>query len=128
MAYLEELLPEFRKGARIRKKTWSKDKYVFHDSTNNSVIDEKNNYTSFAPDDFKTNNWEFYFELVDWQYVINNECPCWFWDNYKNQKVIGFLREIDNESKFPFRISLYNSYFKNCYPVRKDEVTFYEDI
>ena len=28
MAYLEELLPEFRKGAKIRSHMWSKKAYI----------------------------------------------------------------------------------------------------
>lgn len=28
MAYLEELLPEFRKGAKIRLNSWPEDKYI----------------------------------------------------------------------------------------------------
>ena len=28
MSYLEELLPEFRKGAKIRCSDWEKDKYI----------------------------------------------------------------------------------------------------
>lgn len=28
MSYLEELLPEFRKGAKIRCSNWEKDKYI----------------------------------------------------------------------------------------------------
>ena len=28
MSYLEELLPEFRKGAKIRLSSWSKDKFI----------------------------------------------------------------------------------------------------
>ena len=30
MAYLEELLPEFRKGAKIRKKSWDKRDYSYY--------------------------------------------------------------------------------------------------
>lgn len=29
MAYLEELLPEFRKGAKIRINGWAKDEYIY---------------------------------------------------------------------------------------------------
>ena len=29
MAYLEELLPEFRKGAKIRLNSWPEDKYIY---------------------------------------------------------------------------------------------------
>ena len=29
MAYLEELLPEFRKGAKIRISTWPKTQYIY---------------------------------------------------------------------------------------------------
>ena len=28
MAYLEELLPEFRKGAKIRRKHWASDAFI----------------------------------------------------------------------------------------------------
>lgn len=34
MSYLEELLPEFRKGAKIRKEDWSNGSYIFKRGNN----------------------------------------------------------------------------------------------
>lgn len=70
--------------------------------------------------------WELYEEPIDWNYIIKNKCPCWFWDD-KEEKRLGILVKIDYSTKdFPFKFFGIASY-KNCRPVRRDEVTFYED-
>lgn len=33
----------------------------------------------------------------------------------------------ENDNEYPFRIDLYNSHYRHCRPVRRDEVNFYED-
>lgn len=40
MSYLEELLPEFRKGAKITKKEWDKKSYIYY---KNGLIYDRNN-------------------------------------------------------------------------------------
>ena len=38
MSYLEELLPEFRKGAKIRSVLWSKNTFIY--MKDNKILDE----------------------------------------------------------------------------------------
>lgn len=116
MAYLEKLLPEFRNGAKIRCKYWRLDMFI------QNIDDDDIDIEDLPRDD-----WELYQEPIDWGYIIKNKCLCWFWDNYENCKVEGTLAEVEENNEYPFRIGLYNSYYRNCRPVRKDEVTFYED-
>ena len=65
-------------------------------------------------------------DVIDWQYIIDHKCPCWFWDYDFSYKVMRFLRNIEIDLNRPF-LDENHSYWKNCRPVRRDEVTFYED-
>ena len=131
MAYLEELLPEFRKGAKIRCVGWSKEKYIhIPDPELGDVLDETGKVTTipfwYTIEDF----WEFYQGPIDWDYIIKNKCLCWFFDS--NEEVIGsagILTEVKSREEYPF-IKTFNGIkfgYQHCRPVRKDEVTFYED-
>ena len=128
MAYLEELLPEFRNGAKIRRTGLSKPVnakgYIFYK--------EGKIYNEFGrecePDLglwLSKNDWELYKEPIDWQYIIDNKCLCWFWDDDKC-KYIGYLQQL-LDKKFCGLIGFNLVSMKNCRPVRKDEVTFYEE-
>ena len=121
MSYLEELLPEFRKGAKIRFKKWKKDEYIcIKDS---KVVNEKGSYLkSFYFRYLKSDEWELYQEPIDWDYVIENKCLCLFW-NDDDETAIGILK-----CKFTDGfLKNYGGIWNNCRPVRRDEVTFYED-
>lgn len=122
MSYLEELLPEFRKGAKIRCKGWKAGEYIYIDKKG-SVMTEKGNVYILDYGDFDSEYWELYQEPIDWDYIIKNKCLCWFWDENKSEKVVGWLREIVPSIKYKF-----NGDYLNCRPVNKDEVTFYEDV
>lgn len=37
MSYLEELLPEFRKGAKIRCKGWNSAEYIYFDNKGSPI-------------------------------------------------------------------------------------------
>ena len=126
MSYLEELLPEFRKGAKIRQKSWEKDEYIC--IKNNVVVDENGVYHRDFYDEYLTSDeWEFYQEPIDWDYIIKNKCLCWFWDGEKdNNASMGCLGEVYSEKYNSFR-SREGTRWNHCIPVRKDEVTFYED-
>lgn len=123
MAYLEELLPEFRNGAKIRCKSWKAGEYIYVDKKG-SVMTEKRNIYILDNVDFTSKCWELYQEPIDWDYVIKNKCLCWFWD-FENKKYIGFLKNVDKADPKFFKESAV--YYHNCRPVRRDEVTFYED-
>jgi hypothetical protein len=127
MSYLEELLPEFRKGAKIRCSDWEKDKYI--QKKGGLVATDNDFLCSLSVSDIFSNRWELYQEPIDWQYIIDHKCLCWFWDeNYEENKFINVLLDMQ-DSKYPFvtengdiKIG-----FSRCRPVRRDEVNFYED-
>lgn len=126
MSYLEELLPEFRKGAKIRKSDWAKDEYIQLSYEDNNIIDCLYNKYEFWIDDFEDDNWELYQEPIDWDYIIKNKCLCWFWDTDESNKRAGILKIISEN----INVLYWNNYdqqWLNCRPVRRDEVTFYED-
>lgn len=129
MAYLEELLPEFRNGAKIRRTGLSKPVnakgYIFYK--------EGKIYNEFGrecePDLglwLSKNDWELYEEPIDWQYIIDHECLCWFWEDSKQDKLAQNLNSVDSNSPFMF-VDSRNIPYKHCRPVRRDDVTFYED-
>ncbi len=126
MSYLEELLPEFRKGAKIRCKSWKAAEYIYIDNKG-SVITEKGNACILDSVDFNSEYWEFYKDPEpDWQYIIDNKCLCWFWDTDESNKRAGILKIISEN----INVLYWNNYDQqwfNCRPVRRDEVTFYED-
>lgn len=124
MSYLEEVLPEFRKGAKIRKKHWEKNKYLHFE--NGKIMTQVEFCVSFNGSDF-TDDWEFYKEPEpDWDYIKKNKCLCWFWDDNVNHKRIYELAGIKKDSDYPFENTGMGRY-RHCCPVYKDEVTFYED-
>lgn len=119
MSYLEELLPEFRKGAKIRCKYWAPDMFI------QNIDDDDIDIEDLPRDD-----WEFYQEPIDWQYIIDHKCLCWFWDGHFTSACIGVLREYDKKYELGFvwtDESGNSSQYRNCRPVRRDEITFYED-
>ena len=120
MAYLEELLPEFRKGAKIRNKYWEKNEYIC--IKNDKVVDEKGNYLNdFYNRYLLYDEWEFYQEPIDWDYIIKNKCLCLFWND--DETAIGILKCKYTDGFLMNCGEIWN----NCRPVRRDEVTFYED-
>ena len=122
MSYLEELMPEFRKGAKIRIIGSEDNNYYY---IKHNVIYNQNGtpIKDFSLSMVMADIWELYQEPIDWGYIIKNKCLCWFWDENKSEKVVGWLREIVPSIKYKF-----NGAYLNCRPVNKDEVTFYEDV
>ena len=118
MSYLEELLPEFRKGAKIRRKYWASNAFI--QNIDDDDIDIKDLYRD---------DWELYQEPIDWDYIIKNKCLCLFWNSDNDNKEYGLLGKIyDNLSKGDYRFyKKFEQHFRRCRPVRRDEVTFYED-
>ena len=131
MSYLEELLPEFRKGAKIRYKGWGKDTYIEMNKSTGVIITNEGRRYLFSYEDFTHSCWELYKEPeLDWDYIIKNKCLCWFFDS--NEEVIGsagILKEVKSREEYAF-IKIFNGIkfaYQHCRPVRRDEVTFYED-
>ena len=129
MAYLEELLPEFRKGAKIRHKSWYDGMYVCMKDSK-LVDDDGYSLKNICGNMIISDEWEFYKEPEsDWDYIIKNKCLCYFWDYEEESKVTGILYNIEADSEFKFvrKIGRTKFVYTNCRPVRRDEVTFYED-
>lgn len=124
MAYLEELLPEFRKGAKIRSSMWSKKAYIH--LKDGKILDESGLPYTIPAIAFHINDWELHQDSTDWDCIIKNKCLCWFWDDNVNHKRIYVLKVINKKADYPF-VNTMNGVYKHCRPVRKDEVTFYED-
>ena len=123
MSYLEKLLPEFRKGAKIRKNYWNKCQYIYY--KDNNIYTHKNMCINLTANELVTDYWELYHgSEPDWQYIIDHKCLCWFWNNHHSadDEEIGFLHFVDERIEKKF-----NTLYKYCRPVRRDEVTFYED-
>ena len=131
MSYLEELLPEFRKGAKIRRSNWHKNCCVKIDTSGKFTLDNNNKIYTIYAEELLADNWEFYKELEpDWDYIIKNKCLCWFWDKREDYKIAGILEKyfnLNNISRFIANIYEEEAGFRYCRPVRRDEVTFYED-
>lgn len=122
MAYLEELLPEFKKGIKIRRKPWREGRYIKLKGL--YARDEYGNCYFLEPDEIAADDWEFYQEPIDWDYIIKNKCLCWFWDDEKEKRT-GYLTSVGIYSP---RFEMNGrSVWAHCRPVHKDEVTFYED-
>lgn len=129
MSYLEELLPEFRKGAKIRSSMWSKKAYIH--LKDGKILDESGLPYTILAIAFHINDWELYQEPIDWDYIIKNKCLCWFWDHSEERKKTGLLARLISQDEYRFEKGWYNGEpsipYMNCRPIRKDEVTFYED-
>lgn len=129
MAYLEEVLSEFRKGAKIRRKDWDEGKYIV--CNGNFVDNDLGRVHSLTNLDIIGNVWEFYQEPIDWNYIIENKCLCWFWgdcEKYtKEYGFLGFLTYVQSGKNTDRFEDLEGKIWKHCRPVRRDEVIFYEN-
>lgn len=139
MAYLEELLPEFRKGAKIRQTDWDKEVFIrfykdeiywYDDGAwkDGKIASAKDLVYLFA---FHKDDWELYQEPIDWDYIIKNKCLCWFWyEGAEERKLTGILANYDSDNS---QFGRYRgdkgavTLFDHCRPASRDEVTFYED-
>lgn len=126
MAYLEELLPAFRNGAKIKRECWSLIKFVH--IKNGKIVDEDGNHIDFSEEAFISNDWELYQDSIDWDYIIKNKCLCWFSDEDIEEPNFAdrLLAIVENESGVKY-MTKGKVTFVYCRPVRKDEVSFYED-
>lgn len=128
MSYLEELLPEFKNGIKIRRKPWSKGKYIKLKGL--YARDEYGNGYFLEPDELAADDWERYQEPIDWNTIIKNRCLCWFWDDDDTDGVMAILVSVYKDSPYCYYcrdLAGCGSSRKHCRPIRKDEVTFYED-
>ena len=121
MAYLEELLPEFRKGAKIRCDYWDNGKYIKL-KEDGYIYDDNDDRIDFSSLTIFGKSWELYKEPeLDWDYIIKNKCLCLFWND--DETTIGILKYKYTDGF----LADCGKIWDNCRPVRRDEVTFYED-
>ena len=121
MSYLEALLPEFRKGAKIRINSWAKDEYIYL-GKNWLIYDERDKPFDLTNEELFA-NWEPYQEPIDWDYIIKNKCLCWFSNGGNSTNIFGYLQEHNHKLFVDIKLNQW----ENCRPVRRDELTFYED-
>lgn len=126
MSYLEELLPEFRNGAKIRQPNWGKGEYIYL-GENGIIYDERNKPFDFTNEEIFV-EWELYTEPApDWDYIVKNKCLCWFGVIGREKQKVGTLRKIaEFRGSYTYYIDE-DTGFSACRPVRKDEITFYEN-
>lgn len=131
MSYLEELLPKFRKGAKIRRSNWPEGHCVKLDTNKGFTVDNNNKIYTIYAEELLADNWELYKELEpepDWDSIIKNKCLCWFWDDDTEEPNFAdrLLAVVKNESGIKYLTKSKVS-FAYCRPVRRDEVTFYKE-
>ena len=86
---------------------------------------------------FNDDCWDYTHIKIDWRDkteitrpVDETEwigCLCWFWDGNPEEKYLGVLKKIDRDYYGPYE-EVSGKYYKNCRPVRRDEVKFVEDM
>lgn len=129
MAYLEELLPEFRNGAKIRL-IGSRDNEYYYIKHNVIYNQNETPIKDFSLSVILSDVWELYQEPVDCDYIIKNKCLCWFWDDDDTDGVMAILVSVYKDSTYRYYcrdLAGSGSSRKHFRPVRRDEVTFYED-
>lgn len=117
----EQILPAFREGAKIKKDYWDENSYIF--CKNEDFFDEKGERVRLSTEALLYSGWEFYREKIDLDCVIKNKCLCWFWDGDGSQTI----NKLQCVGEGEFYDDCCRTW-ENCRPVRKDEVTFYEDV
>ena len=124
----EEALKAMREGKKVYRLSYPRNKL----SMRNKKIFVGGRLCIELPEVVITaEDWEIYQEpTTDWEYIIKNKCLCWFWDS-EDYKGLGILIKVNENNKlcrYDCRKSNGDFYqYTNCRPVRKDEVTFYED-
>lgn len=124
MSYLEELLPEFRKGAKIRSSMWSKKAFIH--LKDGKILDESGLPYTIPAIAFHINDWELYQEPIDRDYIIKKKCLCWFWDDVDNLEESSY-RYLIRHNKYTKCFYDGKEWYNHCRPVRKDELNLYED-
>ena len=123
MSYLEELLPEFRQGVKIRCDYWDEGKYI-QLKEDGYIYDDEDDRIELSSLVIFGKSWEFYKEPeTDWDYIIKNKCLCWFSNSDNSANIFGYLQEYNHKHFVDIKFNLW----EHCRPVRRDEVTFYED-
>ena len=122
----EEVLPALRDGRKIRRRVWLDADYIY--IRDGSIVDNDGDFFEIDFSITLNDDWEIIEEpKYDWDYIIENQCPCWFWDEDVGNKVLCTLNSIEADIRFPYKDCISTTGWKHCRPVRKDEIKFYED-
>ena len=119
MAYLEKLLPKFRKGTRIRRLDWSPESYIEYKK--NKIWTRLGNPYLLTNQDIASDRWELYVEKINWNKVIEDGCLCWFWDT-EDHKYISKLYSISDNHMF---MDINRLTARYCEPVTSADIILY---
>ena len=124
----EEVLPALRKGYKIRDKEWPKDEYIY--IKDKFLYDQQCCLVHLSSFGLLAGDWEVIEEPEpDWSYIIKNKCLCRFWDSVSEEVLsckFRYLKVVDSRKTYPYKDES-GCAWKNCRPVRRDEINFYED-
>lgn len=85
----EEVLPDLRKGIKVRRKSWNKGNYIVV-KEDNLIVDENNYAIPFCIDDFSADDWEIFFIIakkVKLRDLTEEQFNKWFSKNCYNPNV-----------------------------------------
>ena len=125
MANLEEILPHFREGMKIRRSDWGKFCYIEY--KNGEILTAMGNPYRFNKVDIESENWSEYIlpeqEEYNWEDVIEGNYLCWFWDTCGDdyRKIASTLVSVDQHAQCKFMSNI-GTPWKYCRPVSKDEI------
>lgn len=132
----EEALKAMREGKRVKRPIQSVPKSMIGGKIFEVYKDGKQNVIYSKLDsmncvNIEADDWELYKDPeLDWDYIIKNKCLCWLWDDNYNWAICGTLGKIEKGDEYKFVMfddEGNRSPYKNCRPVSRDEVTFYEE-
>lgn len=130
MATLFDLKDEILKGAKIRVPYWDAGDYITYKSVGCKFVTENGEDYDIETEILFSNEWELYQEPVDWERIINDRCLCWLWDDNFKWAICGTLANVEKGSEYRFIMSDdagNRSSYKHCRPVRRDEISFYDE-
>lgn len=119
----EEILPSLKEGREIRRKAWRKNDFI--QVINDVIYNQNKDSNSLGARDLLADDWELY---IDWAFVIDNYIICWFWNENKKRKRLGFLVNINNKGLYEYKCNPDSDsvdFYTNCEPVREGEYELY---
>lgn len=126
MATFDEILPKLKNGEKVYRKSWDNIKFIY--LKNGTVYTDTDERFTFDNNVLR-DDWEVYKE-VDYDYIILNKIPCWFWTDDFESRRLGFLIIYDKDDHKWFGCDTKNGYdsHRYCQPVKRNELIFYNDI
>lgn len=122
----EEILPYLRKEKKELRRGNSLRLVFIENALHSSTKSHGYRHYSLDYEDLTADDWEIYEEPIDWNYIIENKCLCWFWDDDKDTEIKRIATFLYKKSEANF-IDTAGYCWKRCCPVCRDEITFYEE-